>query len=114
MDLIPDFKAKGYTFVRNKTELTQKAIAPRILGLFSDSHMPYAIDPKYGTDFSEVPDLATLFNAALDRLSASKRGFVLQVETGRVDHAGHVNDPAAILYEFLEFDRCIPIAIGVS
>ena len=28
-----------------------------------------------------------------------------------MDHAGHVNDPAAILHEFLEFDRCIPIAL---
>jgi alkaline phosphatase len=111
VDLIPDFKAKGYAVVRNKTELELKVMAPRVLGLFSDSHMPYAIDRKYVTDFSEVPDLPTLFNAALDRLSASKSGFVLQVEAGRVDHAGHVNDPAAILHEFLEFDRCIRIAL---
>ena len=111
VDLIPKFKAKGYTYVRNTSELNQKAMTSRVLGLFSESHMPYAIDRKHDTDLSEVPDLPTLFKAALDRLSVSRRGFALQVEAGRIDHAGHVNDPAAILHEFLEFDRCIPIAL---
>ena len=111
IDLIPKFKAKGYAYIRNKAELNRKAMVPRVLGLFSDSHMPYVIDREHDSNFSEVPDLPTLFKAALERLSVSGRGFVLQVEAGRVDHAGHVNDPAAILHEFLEFDRCIPLAL---
>ena len=111
VDRIPEFKSKGYACVRDKMELNQQTAAPRLLGLFSESHMPYAIDRKYDTNFSEVPDLPTLFKAALDSLSVSKKGFVLQVEAGRVDHAGHVNDPAAMLHEFLEFDHCIPIAL---
>ena len=111
IDLIPEFKNKGYTYVQNKTELSREATASRLLGLFAESHMPYAIDRKHDTQLSAVPDLPTLFKTALANLGSSEKGFVLQVEAGRVDHAGHVNDPAAILHEFLEFDRCIPIAL---
>lgn len=111
IDRIPEFKNKGYTCVQNKTELNQEATAARLLGLFAESHIPYAIDRKHNARFSEVPDLPTLFKAALASLGSSEKGFVLQVEAGRVDHAAHVNDPSAILHEFLEFDRCISIAL---
>lgn len=111
IDLIAEFKRKGYAYVRNKAELSGKGKAQRVLGLFSESHIPYAIDRKHTADLAQVPDLPMLFRAALERLSTSEKGFVLQVEAGRVDHAGHANDPAAILHELLEFDRCIPIAL---
>lgn len=111
IDLIAEFERKGYAYAQNKTDLKQNADASRLLGLFSESHMPYVIDRKHNPDFSEMPDLPTLFESALTHLSRSKEGFVLQVEAGRVDHAGHVNDPAAILHELLEFDGCIPIAL---
>ena len=52
-----------------------------------------------------------MFSAALNQLNGMKEGFVLQVEGGRVDHAGHGNDAGGILHEFLEFDACIPIAL---
>lgn len=111
IDLIPEFERKGYISVQNKAELKQKANASRLLGLFSESHVPYAIDRTHTSDFSEVPDLPTLFKTALASLGSSQKGFVLQVEAGRIDHAGHANDPATILHETLEFDRCIPIAL---
>ena len=42
-----------------------------------------------------------MFSAALNQLNKRKDGFVLQVEGGRVDHAGHSNDTGGILHEFL-------------
>ena len=108
---VPDFQEKGYQFVQTKSELEAQADSPRLLGLFSKSHVPYAIDRENDANLAEVPSLPEMFRAALKSLSASNDGFVLQVEGGRVDHAGHVNDPAAILHELLEFDECIPIAL---
>jgi alkaline phosphatase len=108
---VADFKAKGYRFVQSQSELATEAGQPKLLGLFSESHVPYAIDRKHDAALSEVPSLPEMFKAALKSLSQSKDGFVLQVEGGRVDHAGHGNDPAAILHELLEFDDCIPIAL---
>ena len=111
IDLIPEFEKKGYTLAKNKSDLMRMASSFRLLGLFSESHMPYVIDRRHDARFSEMPDLPTLFKTALQSLGSSKKGFFLQVEAGRIDHAGHVNDHSTILQEFLEFDRCIPIAL---
>jgi len=111
-NLLPEFAAKDYQIVKDRSELSAAASAQsRLLGLFSDSHIPYALDRQQGGGLKDVPTLPEMFQAALQRLKGMKDGFVLQVEGGRVDHAGHANDPGAILPEFLEFDACIPIAL---
>ncbi len=111
VQILPDFSAKGYALAWDRTSLASAKGNDRLLGLFSDDHVPYAIDRTYDPKLRGVPSLVEMFEAALNHLSASKDGFVLQVEGGRVDHAGHVNDPAAILHEMLDFDACIPLAM---
>ncbi len=111
INLISGFEAQGYNIVRSKQALAEAAGCSRLLGLFAESHIPYAIDRQNDPSLGDVPGLAEMFRAALKSLGAAKNGFVLQVEGGRVDHAAHANDPAAILHELLEFDACIPIAL---
>ncbi len=111
IDYLPRFKGKGYQHVTNRSELKAASGNGPLLGLFSNSHIPFAIDRKNDRSLSDVPSLVEMFEAALDNLSHSDNGFVLQVEGGRVDHAGHANDPAAILHEYLDFDACIPVAL---
>ncbi len=109
--LLSDFEAKGYQVVQDREALTEATGEPRLLGLFSKQHVPYALDRKNDPSLKHVPSLPEMFGAALQSLRQSSNGFVLQVEGGRVDHAAHANDPAAILHEFLEYDQCIPIAL---
>lgn len=111
VDLLSAFKAKGYQVVQNRKALAAASGPSKLLGLFSKSHVPYTIDRKNDASLEKVPSLPEMFSAALKHLNQAKDGFVLQVEGGRVDHAGHANDPAAILHELLEFDDCIPIAL---
>ncbi len=111
VDHLAAFKAAGYALCDNRSSLKAAAGAPKLIGLFSKSHLPYAIDRENDAALSGVPDLPMLFEAALQSLEKAPKGFVLQVEGGRVDHAGHANDAAGILREFLEYDRCIPIAL---
>lgn len=111
LDYLSIFQSRGYDIALNRSELSLHPSNRRLLGLFSKSHVPYAIDRKNDPALSEVPSLTEMFEAALARLSGTENGFVLQVEGGRVDHAGHANDPGAILHEFLEYDACIPIAL---
>jgi len=110
-DLVEAFRAKGYAIATDKKSLKKAAMSDQVLGLFSDSHLPYAIDRQNDKAHKDVPSLESMFETSLEVLSRKPDGFVLQVESGRVDHAGHANDPAAILHEQLEFDRCIPIAL---
>lgn len=111
IDYVPRFKDKGYQVATNRAELKAASGKGRLLGLFSDSHVPYAIDRKNDRSLAEVPSLVEMFEAGLDNMNDAKDGFVLQVESGRVDHAGHANDPGAILHEYLEYDACIPVAL---
>ncbi|MEO0510480.1 MAG: alkaline phosphatase [Verrucomicrobiota bacterium] len=112
VDYFAKFAKSGYTIARDKKKL--KALSGSrlpLLGVFSDSHVPYALDRKNDASFADVPSLKEMFEAALKQLEDAPEGFVLQVEGGRVDHAGHANDPGAILHEYLEFDTCIPVAL---
>lgn len=113
-NLIPDYLAAGYQVCEDREALLKHGGANRLLGLFSKSHIPYAIDRKNDPELAPIPDLPELFLAGLRSLEKAPGGFLLQVEAGRVDHAGHANDPAAILYEFLEFDRCIRMALDYA
>lgn len=105
------FEEKAYSIVRTVKELAKTDKHSKLLGLFSDTHLPYAIDRKNSAKYQEVPSLNTLLLTALEHLGHNKNGFILQLESGRVDHAGHVNDTAAIIEEQLEFDRCIATAL---
>lgn len=78
----------------------------RLLGLFGRDHVPFVLDRG-----PSVPSLAQMTDAALSRFMRSDRGFVLQVEGGRVDHAAHDNDIGAVLTEQLDFDDAIGVAL---
>ena len=105
------FEASGYTSVDSLDSLLANEKRSKLLGLFSESHLPYAIDRKHAKQHFQIPSLPAMFRVALNNLSQNAAGFCLQVESGRVDHAGHAKDVAAIVEEQLEFDQCIPIAM---
>jgi alkaline phosphatase len=48
--------------------------------------------------------------AAIDRLSAAPGGFAVMIEGGRIDHGGHENDAAALLFDQLSFDAALSVA----
>lgn len=111
VDFGAKFQEAGYTLVTDRSELGAATGKERILGLFSQSHIPYAIDRKNDRSLADVPGLVEMFKAALVSLNEAEKGFFLQVEGGRIDHAGHANDAGAILHEYLEYDDCIPVAL---
>jgi alkaline phosphatase len=57
------------------------------------------------------PSLDEMARTAIRALSAatedSEKGFFLLIEGSRIDHAGHVNDPAAQVHEVLAYDRTV-------
>jgi alkaline phosphatase len=106
-DVVADYAKAGFAIARNKRELGE-AKGTRLLGLFSDGHLPFTIDQRSdGKLRAEVPSLAEMTEAALGRLAASPAGFLLQVEGGRIDHAAHNNDAAALLWDQLAFDDAL-------
>ncbi|MCC6323101.1 MAG: alkaline phosphatase [Phycisphaerales bacterium] len=94
------------TVVRDRAALLGLIDKPsadgRLLGLFAESHTPFRLDAP-----ESVPTLAEMTRTALRRLDTHADGFVMQIEGGRVDHAGHSNDAAALISEQVAFDDAI-------
>ena len=78
-----------------------------LLALFGSSHLPFDIDRRTGN--LPVPSLAEMSAAALRRLdkAGTANGFVLQIEGGRVDHGGHYNDAAGLIFDMIAFDEAV-------
>lgn len=111
-DLFRAFEKAGYDVVRNREELmAASGKKGRLLGSFFESHLPYTQDHVHYAPYKrDVPTLAEMTATALGRLERNPEGFVLMVEGGRVDHAGHANDGPSILKEQLAFDDAIAVA----
>ncbi|MEX2436320.1 MAG: alkaline phosphatase [Balneolaceae bacterium] len=114
-DLYAEFKNNGYTVVKTKSELNSATRNSKLLGIYSDSHLPYMVDHNTLSDLqNSVPTLAEMTEAALTRLDQNPDGFILQVEGGRVDHAAHGNDPAGLVYDQIAFDDAIKVVMDYT
>ncbi|MBK7393518.1 MAG: alkaline phosphatase [Chloracidobacterium sp.] len=82
-------KYKNSSYVWNKEQFDRVDVkkTDHLLGLFEPSHMKYEHDRLKNT--SEEPSLAEMATKSIDLLSRNKRGYVLMVEAGRIDHAHH-------------------------
>lgn len=106
-DLTAEFKAKGYNYVKNKSEFDAAATTGKLVGLFTSSHMSYDLD----RDPSLEPSLAEMTTKAIDILSKNQKGFFLMVEGGRIDHALHETTAQKALQDTAAFDEAIKAAI---
>ena len=105
-DLIAEAQSAGYTRVDDRTGLLKADTLP-LIALFTDSHMAYEID----RDPEIEPSLAEMTGKALELLSAADKPFFIMIEAGRIDHAGHANDPAAHLWDVLAYDQAWRTAV---
>jgi alkaline phosphatase len=107
-DLAADYARDGYQVVRDRPALRDAPAGSRLLGLFADSHLPYSLDQRADPALAAaVPTLAELARVALARLALQPRGFVLQIEGARIDHAAHANDIGGLLFDQLAFDDAV-------
>jgi alkaline phosphatase len=105
-NLVDELKAKGYGYVSNGTELDALPLqgpAQKVLGLFTNSHMPYELDRKPGVE----PSLAEMSRKAVQILAQNPKGYFLMVEGGRIDHALHDTNAKRALVDTIAFDDAI-------
>lgn len=101
----------GWTYIDNRRGFDalkggENAQLP-LLGLFASTDVPFELDRRTADDiYPSLSEMAVIALRALERAtSASDKGFFLMVEGSRIDHAGHINDPAAQVHEVLEYDK---------
>lgn len=112
-DLFRAFADTGYDVVKDKNSLISKETVSSkrpLLGVFNQSHISYYVDrlnnPELG---SKQPTLAEMTKIALSKLSRNPKGFILQVEAGRIDHANHSNDAWAAIMDTYELDMTLGV-----
>lgn len=111
-NLFDEFTRAGYEVFRKKDELLSYNIdsSKKLLGTFNPSHMSYYLDrinnPCLG---KKEPSLHAMTGIALQRLSRNPKGFILQVEAGRIDHANHSNDAWSSLMDMYEMDLTLGV-----
>ncbi|MCB1203241.1 MAG: alkaline phosphatase [Verrucomicrobiae bacterium] len=112
-DLRKKYAGAGYRVVDSRDALIGVEAGGSLLGVFSESHIPFSIDRENVPEIkAAIPTLAEMTQVALDRLAPSPDGFFLMVEGARVDHAGHANDAAASIHDQLAFDDAIGTALA--
>ncbi len=104
-NLVTEARENGYLVVETGDGM-KKADGKKILGLYNQGNMLYEIDRKD----SDEPSLAEMTAKALDLLSKNENGFFLMVEAGRIDHAAHHHDIAAVISDLLAFDDAVKVA----
>lgn len=116
-DLLKAYKSKDYAVITGREQLlaTNPSVDTPLLALFYDGALPYALDRSQDKLLMEtIPSLAEMTKKAIDLLSRNKKGFVMQVEAGKVDWAAHANDIGALLYDQVEFDDAVKVAIDFA
>ena len=91
-NLVEQFKAAGYQYVDELSQLNTVTPGTPLMGLFGDSGMPWALD---SSDQMRLPILA---KAAIRQLE-NDNGYFLLIEASQVDWAGHSNDIGSAMAE---------------
>lgn len=107
----------GWTYLDDRpgfdTLKLGKNVTLPTLGLFAGYNIPFEVDRRYMAD--TYPSLSEMATTALRALEAatkdSDKGFFLMIEGSRIDHAAHVNDPAAHVREVLEYDKTFQLVL---
>lgn len=109
------FASKGYSVVHSRNEMLSAPISKPILGVFNDNGLPYTKDRENNKELIEsTPSLAEMTQKAIESLKDTPKGFVLQVEAGKVDWAAHANDIAGLLYDQVAFDEAVAVAMDFA
>lgn len=114
-DMYAAFADKGYQVAKTRSEMLKTTNDKPILGVFDQDGLPYYIDRNSdATLTATIPSLSEMAQKAIDRMKDHPKGFVLQIESGKVDWAAHANDVAGLIHDQIEFDEAVKIAIDFA
>jgi len=129
-DLTREFAAEGFDVIHTGADVRARLSGPppaALLGLFHPSHMPVAFDKvgaggysdelgrEANAPYRDLPMLDDMTRLALASLRAhAPDGFYLMVEGASIDKRAHDADPERTIWDIIEFDRAIQVAIDFA
>lgn len=109
-DLLAEARAAGYAVALDRAQLAEVEDG-RVLGLFANSAMRDALTEHAEGAHSNEPTLSEMTTSAIRLLETNSEGFVLVVEAGQIDWAGHNNDPGWLLHEMVRLDEALTVVL---
>ncbi len=117
-DYLVKFAGAGYGYAQTNTELKDLSAKPetkKLLGLFNKMNIDGALDRKIlkkGTVglYPDQPDLTDQVRSALQVLNRNDKGFLLMVESGRIDKYSHSLDWERAVYDTIMLDNAVQVA----
>ena len=97
----------GYTYAKNLQEMNA-VTSGKLWGIYQDDNMPWASENS-----ANDPTLAQMTAKSLELLE-SEDGFFLMIEGGKIDLAGHSNNPTDTRMETLAFDDAVKVALDYA
>jgi len=79
-----------------------------VLGLFNESHLQF--DADRDNDLAGEPSLADMTGKAIELLAGDPEGYLLVVESGRIDHAHHAGSAFSALTDTIAFAQAVDVA----
>lgn len=114
-DVYKAYETAGYKVVKSRNQLNNTPDNKPLLGVFDHDGLPYTVDRNSSAELQEkIPTLAEMTQKAIDCMKSNPKGFVLQVEGGKVDWAAHANDISGLIYDQIAFDEVIQVAIDFA
>jgi alkaline phosphatase len=83
--------------------------ASKLLGLFEQSHMQFDADRT--ASGSKEPSLAEMTTKAIAMLKKNRKGFVLMVEAGKIDHGHHAGNARRALQDTVALNDALKAAM---
>lgn len=103
------YKNPAYVYDKVGFDAIDAKKTDHLLGLFERSHMEYEYDRA--KDTAGEPSLTEMTAKAIDILSKNKKGYVLMVEAGRIDHAHHAGNAYRALTDAVELSNAVRKAL---
>ncbi|MDR2452831.1 MAG: alkaline phosphatase [Candidatus Accumulibacter sp.] len=117
-DYIAKFREAGYALATTKSEMlaaARDAKTVKLLGLYNTGNVDGALDLKFlkkgsVAKFPDQPDVVEEMQSAIQILSRNRNGFVLMVESARIDKYSHSMDAERAIYDTIMLDNAVRAA----
>ena len=111
LEWIERYENSSYIWNKEQFDAVDPSSTDHLLGLFNSSHMQYS--PDIEADVGGEPTLSEMTAKAISILSRNDKGFYLNVEAGRIDHAHHATNPYRALHDTIELAKAVETAYGM-
>ncbi|ELU14152.1 hypothetical protein CAPTEDRAFT_176469 [Capitella teleta] len=104
----------NFHYVQNQTQFDNIDVenVDHVLGLFNPGHMNYEADRA--DDIWGEPSLEEMVQKAITILERSPNGYILFVESGRIDHAHHDTNANRALIDTYQMQKAVGRAIAMT